>query len=51
MQLEIILAINIVRCRNLIAHETNPELRARLEETLARDLQVQQEQPPIEEPT
>lgn len=51
MQPEIILATNIVRCRNLIAHETNPEVRARLEESLARDLQVQQEQPGIEEPT
>ena len=51
MQPEILLATNIVRCRNLIAHETNPELRASLEEALARDLRVQQEQPAIEEAT
>lgn len=47
----IILATNIVGYRNALARETNPELRARLEEALARDLRVQQEQPGIEEPT
>ena len=51
MQPEILLATNIVRWRNLIAHESNPELRARLEDALARDLKLQQEQPAIEEPT
>ena len=51
MQPEIILAVRIVRCRNLIAHEADLELRAKLEEALARDLQVQQGQPAIEEPT
>ena len=38
---ETILSANIARYRNLIAHEIDPELRARLEEALARDLQTQ----------
>ena len=41
MQPEVILAANIARYRNLITHEIDPELRARLEEALARDLQTQ----------
>jgi hypothetical protein len=48
---EIILAANIVRYRNLIAHEIDPELRARLEEALARDLQTQKDRPAVEEAT
>jgi hypothetical protein len=50
IQPEFVLAANIARYRNLIAHETDPELRARLEEALARHLHTQQEHP-IEEPT
>lgn len=51
MQPEMILAANIVRYRSLIARETDPELRARLEEALARDLQTKEEHPAIEERT
>ncbi len=49
-QPEFVLAANIARYRKLIAHETDPELRTRLEEALARDLQTQQEHP-VEEST
>jgi hypothetical protein len=40
---ESILAANIARYRVLIAHEPDPERRARLAEALARDLKTQKQ--------
>lgn len=50
IQPEFVLAANIARYRNLITHEIDPELRARLEEALVRDLQTQKDHRGIEEP-
>ena len=44
---ETILSANIARYRNLIAREIDPELRARLEAALARDLQTQKTAPAL----